>query len=111
MPTSNLLGDEPELPAFEPFEDRAGPRSLQPAVGGALSVESVDMCQQTNKANHYTTAYDTSNLVVRRGQEFIVRVTFNREVVPGDDFQLEFLIGELPSHWLPRPRLFYFLFL
>lgn len=52
------------------------------------------MCQSINKPNHYTTAYNTENLVVRRGQEFIIRVTFNRTLSPADDFQLEFLIGE-----------------
>lgn len=96
--------DAQDFPQFELFEDRVGLRTVAPA-GGALAVEGVDMCQQINKANHYTTAYDTSNLVVRRGQEFIVQVTFNREVVPEDDFQLEFLIGELPSHWLTPPTI------
>lgn len=57
-------------------------------------VHSIDMCQSINKPNHYTTAYDIENLVVRRGQEFIIRVTFNRMLSPADDFQLEFLIGE-----------------
>lgn len=67
--------------------------SLYPASEG-LMVQQVDMCQQQNKPNHYTTAYDTGNLVVRRGQEFVVRVTFSRPLADGDDFQLEFLIGE-----------------
>lgn len=57
-------------------------------------VDSIDMCQSINKPNHYTTSYDIENLVVRRGQEFIIRVTFNRAMLPADDFQLEFLIGE-----------------
>lgn len=65
-----------------------------PSLSAPLSVENVDMCQQINKPNHYTTAYDIENLVVRRGLEFIMRVTFSRPLTPEDDFQLEFLIGE-----------------
>lgn len=69
-------------------------------LSGQLAVQSIDMCQQVNKPNHYTTAYDTHNLVIRRGQEFIVRVTFNRPPAQGDDFQLEFLIGESSPRFL-----------
>uniref|UniRef100_A0A671WSF6 Transglutaminase-like domain-containing protein n=1 Tax=Sparus aurata TaxID=8175 RepID=A0A671WSF6_SPAAU len=79
---------EEDFPEFEPFEDEVQPRGFIPQV---------DMCQQQNKPNHYTTAYDTGNLVVRRGQEFVVRVTFSRPLADGDDFQLEFLIGSNPS--------------
>uniref|UniRef100_A0A3Q1FDE3 protein-glutamine gamma-glutamyltransferase n=1 Tax=Acanthochromis polyacanthus TaxID=80966 RepID=A0A3Q1FDE3_9TELE len=66
-------------------------------VPATLTVENVDMSQQINKPKHYTTAYETQNLVVRRGHEFVVRVSFNRELVQEDDFQLEFLIGSNPS--------------
>uniref|UniRef100_A0A3B4F053 Transglutaminase N-terminal domain-containing protein n=1 Tax=Pundamilia nyererei TaxID=303518 RepID=A0A3B4F053_9CICH len=31
-----------------------------------------------NKPKHYTTDYYMQNLVVRRGQEFVMQVTFNR---------------------------------
>uniref|UniRef100_A0A3P8RWH6 Transglutaminase-like domain-containing protein n=1 Tax=Amphiprion percula TaxID=161767 RepID=A0A3P8RWH6_AMPPE len=72
-------------------------RTAPPSGGPPLSVENVDMSQQINKPKHYTTAYDTQSLVVRRGHEFMVRVTFNRELVQQDDFQLEFLIGSNPS--------------
>ncbi|XP_051241809.1 coagulation factor XIII A chain-like [Dicentrarchus labrax] len=96
VPTSNLQNDENDFPEFEPFDEDATPRSFAP-VGAALSVQHVDMCQQLNKPNHYTTAYDIQNLVVRRGQEFVVRVTFSRPLAEADDFQLEFLIGSNPS--------------
>ncbi|KAM7369547.1 hypothetical protein PAMP_010864 [Pampus punctatissimus] len=102
VPTSNLVNDADDFPEFEPFEDDAGsdatPRMYAPGQGSLSVVEGgVDMCQQVNKPNHYTTAYDTPYLVVRRGQEFLVRVTFNRPLTPGDDFQIEFLIGSNPS--------------
>uniref|UniRef100_A0A3B4ZKW4 Transglutaminase N-terminal domain-containing protein n=1 Tax=Stegastes partitus TaxID=144197 RepID=A0A3B4ZKW4_9TELE len=62
-----------------------------------LDLENINMCQNINKPNHFSGAYDTQNLVVRRGQEFVVRVSFNRALVQQDDFQLEFLIGESGS--------------
>ncbi|TDG96376.1 hypothetical protein EPR50_G00240520 [Perca flavescens] len=62
-----------------------------------LSVQNVDMCQQINEPQHNTVAFDTPNLVVRRGQQFLVKVTFNRPLAQSDDFQLEFLIGGNPS--------------
>ncbi|GAA6231224.1 coagulation factor XIII A chain [Lates japonicus] len=99
VPTSNLSTLEEDFPEFEPFDDsgtEAGPRSYAPAAG-ALSVQNIDMCQQVNKPNHFTSAYDIENLVVRRGQEFIIRVTFSHPPTPEDDFQLEFLIGSNPS--------------
>nr|XP_046226724.1 coagulation factor XIII A chain-like [Scatophagus argus] len=94
--TSNLVSDGYDLPEFEPFDDEPTPRGYAP-VGASLSVQHINMCQQINKPNHYTTAYDTQNLVVRRGQEFLIRVTFNRPLTDQDDFQLEFLIGSNPS--------------
>ncbi|KAM6971579.1 coagulation factor XIII A chain-like [Tautogolabrus adspersus] len=96
VPTSNLVNDEADFPEFEPFDDEATPRSYAPG-GAALSVVHVDLCQQINKPNHNTVAYDIMNLVVRRGQEFLMRVTFNRPITQGDDFQVEFLIGSNPS--------------
>lgn len=58
------------------------------------------MCQLDNKPIHHTTNYDTENLVVRRGLQFFIRVTFISGVPADDDFQLEFMIGEFWSHLL-----------
>ncbi|CAJ1081527.1 coagulation factor XIII A chain-like [Xyrichtys novacula] len=97
VPTSNLVNDGEDFPEFEPFEEEgAEPRSYAP-MAGSLAVMGVDMCQEINKPNHYTTAYDNPNLVIRRGQEFLMRITFNRPLGQGDDFQVEFLIGSNPS--------------
>lgn len=71
-----------------------GGLSLYSSLSAPLSVQSVDMCLQINKSNHITSAYNNQNLVVRRGLEFIMKVTFNRPLTQGDDFQVEFLIGE-----------------
>lgn len=61
---------------------------------GALQVVGIDMCQPINKPQHNTSAYDITHLIVRRGQPFTITVTFDRQLGEGDDFQLEFLIGE-----------------
>eukprot|EP00064_Thunnus_orientalis_P021556 superscaffoldBa00006615_g21721 len=102
VPTSNLLNDAEDFPVFEPFEGGSGaevaPRSYAPGQGSLSVVDGgVDMCQQVNEPNHQTAAYDTPCLVVRRGQEFLMRVTFNRQLAEGDDFQLEFLIASKGS--------------
>ncbi|XP_045927854.1 coagulation factor XIII A chain-like [Micropterus dolomieu] len=96
LPATNNLHHHHDLPEFEPFDEDAKPRAPAPA-GASLSVNKVDMCQQMNKAYHYTTAYNTPKLAVRRGQEFVIQVTFSRPLTANDDFQLEFLIGSDPS--------------
>ncbi|KAA8579884.1 hypothetical protein FQN60_006977, partial [Etheostoma spectabile] len=94
--SSNLGHLKDDFPKFEAFPD--APTARAPAPDGTyLSVQKVDMCQKINEPQHRTGAYDTPNLVVRRGQEFQVKVTFNRPLAERDDFQLEFLIGENPS--------------
>ncbi|KAM9839261.1 coagulation factor XIII A chain-like [Aulostomus maculatus] len=92
--TSNLASDGIDDPAFVPFSHPLpGPRV---AGSGSVSVVNVDMCQSVNKSRHFTTAYDIPNLVVRRGQQFEIRVTFSGPVTP-DDFQVEFMIGSSPT--------------
>ncbi|KAL6097467.1 f13a1 [Pungitius sinensis] len=93
--TTNLDEVEEDFPEFEVFEDGLTPRAVAP--GGELSVNGVDMMLQTNAQKHFTKNYEVPNLVVRRGQEFTVKVTFNRPLAEGDDFQLEFLIGAEPT--------------
>ncbi|KAF7653095.1 hypothetical protein LDENG_00087100, partial [Lucifuga dentata] len=94
IPCSNLTEDD-DVPEFEPFDvSDVRPRGRD---GDQLTVVKVDMCQHVNKRNHHTVAYDTLNLVVRRGAEFSVCVTFSRPLAEGDDFQLELMIGQTPS--------------
>ncbi|XP_061122232.1 coagulation factor XIII A chain-like [Syngnathus typhle] len=104
--TNNLDNDGDDFPVFEPFnedqlefDDELDPRGR----GGPLSVEDVNMCKEINMPKHRTQAYDTQHLVIRRGQEFVLHVTFSRPVTPRDQFQLEFLIGSKPS--IPRRTL------
>lgn len=65
-----------------------------PAPSVLLEALKINMCQDVNKPKHYTTDYYMQNLVVRRGQEFVMQVTFNRPLAPEDDFHIEFTIGE-----------------
>lgn len=51
---------------------------------------------ESNKIAHHTTLYHSDYLIVRRGQEFQVKITFSRPYKPAEDkFALEFVIGEL----------------
>ncbi|XP_029005272.1 coagulation factor XIII A chain-like [Betta splendens] len=98
VPKANLVEIDDFL-EFEHFADEDGSEAV-PRTGpgaSAVSVQNMDMCLQVNKSNHNTTAYNNRNLVVRRGLEFIVQVTFSRPLTAADDFQLEFLIGNDPS--------------
>ncbi|KAM9713032.1 coagulation factor XIII A chain-like [Menidia menidia] len=95
---SNLQVDFEDFQDFEPFEGRyeAGPRGLPPG-GEPLAVVGVNMRQDFNEARHFTAEFQSRQLVVRRGQQFVLDVTFSRPLTPQDDFQLEFLIGADPS--------------
>ena len=51
-----------------------------------------------NKQQHNTAIYSNDNLIVRRGQEFQIKITFNRAYRPADDqFAVEFVLGETPN--------------
>lgn len=68
-----------------------------------LDIYNVDMMSgpdEINKQQHHTTLYFTNYLVVRRGQEFQVKITFSRPYKPAEDkFAVEFTIGELSILW------------
>uniref|UniRef100_A0A8C2ZK43 protein-glutamine gamma-glutamyltransferase n=1 Tax=Cyclopterus lumpus TaxID=8103 RepID=A0A8C2ZK43_CYCLU len=64
-----------------------------------LDISSVDMMKgpdESNKKQHRTAMFNSDYLIVRRGQEFQVRISFNRPYKPATDtFAVEFVIGEL----------------
>ncbi|XP_023806131.1 coagulation factor XIII A chain [Oryzias latipes] len=101
VPTSNLhLEDEADYREFEPFERDVGffPRAPAGDDGSALQVMTIDMQKDQNAGSHNTVDYiNTPLLVVRRGQEFAINITFNRPLAPEDDVQIEFLIGSDPT--------------
>lgn len=57
------------------------------------------MLKQTydiNKKRHHTDLYYNDQLIVRRGQEFQMKITFDRPYKPGEDkFAVEIVIGML----------------
>lgn len=63
-----------------------------------LDVWDVDMMKrqdQVNKLQHHTDLYNSDYLIIRRGQEFQIKITFNRPYKPAEDkFAVEFAIGE-----------------
>lgn len=67
-----------------------------------LDIFRVDMIKgrnEINKQQHNTSLYYSDYLIVRRGQEFQVKVTFNRPYKPAEDkFALEFVIGSSPDY-------------
>ncbi|XP_062335533.1 coagulation factor XIII A chain-like isoform X2 [Osmerus eperlanus] len=84
---------------FVPFGGKEGeedPTLVSDDIS-SLNVVTVDMLQQSNKVEHHTARYDSPQLIIRRGQEFFVSVTFNRPLSPTDKFQLEFMIGANPT--------------
>ncbi|XP_049423506.1 coagulation factor XIII A chain [Epinephelus fuscoguttatus] len=97
MSTSN--SDTTDIPEFEPF-GMPGPRGFPPLTE-YLDIWDVDMMRkpdEVNKKEHHTQLYHSDHLIVRRGQEFQVKVTFNRPYKPDSDkFALEFVIGSSPE--------------
>lgn len=63
-----------------------------------LDIMDVDMMRgknEINKHQHHTVFYNSDYLIVRRGQEFQVKITFNRPYKPAEDkFAVELVIGE-----------------
>ena len=61
----------------------------------ALKAESVDLHIDDNRTEHHTSEYEHETLLVRRGQQFKVTVTFNRPYDESQDFVvLQFVTGE-----------------
>ncbi|KAJ8007947.1 hypothetical protein DPEC_G00099470 [Dallia pectoralis] len=97
-PPANSNADKKEVPEFEPFG--LMPRGPPPLVE-FLDILEVDMLQTqsgVNKPHHNTHMYANDRLIVRRGQEFQLKVTFDRPYKPSEDkFAVEFVIGSSPQ--------------
>lgn len=49
---------------------------------------------EENKQRHHTHLYSSNHLIVRRAQEFLIKITFNRPFNAAQDkFAVEFAIG------------------
>ncbi|NWV31401.1 TGM4 glutamyltransferase, partial [Grantiella picta] len=64
--------------------------------GTSLKVTGINFLKGQNTQQHHTGGYNIKNLVVRRGQPFLVQVSLNRELRSGDKLSLRFSIGENP---------------
>ncbi|XP_068163890.1 coagulation factor XIII A chain [Antennarius striatus] len=99
-PVANSNSDSSDLLDFEPFS-APGPRGFPPLTE-YLDIWEVDMMRkptQTNKQQHHTSLFNSDYLIVRRGQEFEVKVVFNRPYKQAEDkFALEFVIGSSPQY-------------
>ncbi|TSN12217.1 Coagulation factor XIII A chain [Bagarius yarrelli] len=93
-PTANSNRESEEIPEFEPF--MLMPRG-PPPLTEYLDVWDVNMLKQAheeNKQRHHTNLYSSDYLIVRRAQEFLIKITFNRPFKPEQDkFAVEFSIG------------------
>ena len=60
-----------------------------------LKVQSLDLCLELNKIKHQTKNFKEEDLVLRRGQPFLLNIEFNRDYKPGDDeISLELRMGK-----------------
>ncbi|KAG9476013.1 protein-glutamine gamma-glutamyltransferase 4 [Eleutherodactylus coqui] len=62
----------------------------------AFRATNVDFLKQENGCQHNTSEYNNKNLIVRRGQPFKLKISFNREVTPRDKVTLQFILGNRP---------------
>eukprot|EP00063_Salmo_salar_P036839 XP_014011674.1 PREDICTED: coagulation factor XIII A chain-like isoform X2 [Salmo salar] len=92
--SSNAEGEE--VPEFDSF-GIIGPRG-PPPLREFLDIWDVNMLRRPDEVNtpqHSTHLYASDHLIVRRGQEFQLKVTFDRPYKPSDDqFAVEFIIGD-----------------
>ncbi|XP_048870710.1 coagulation factor XIII A chain-like [Brienomyrus brachyistius] len=96
VPRAYSNAKESDVHEFIPFE--LEPRGPAPSQQGVLQVTQVDMLWEKNMADHHTKLFSGAHFVIRRGQEFQVKITFNRAYHPDKDkFQLEFRIGSSPN--------------
>ncbi|KAL6490925.1 hypothetical protein MHYP_G00012700 [Metynnis hypsauchen] len=98
-PSASSNKDEGSIPEFEAFGQL--PRGVPPLTE-YLDVWNVDMVkqrQEVNKQSHHTHMYASDHLIVRRAQQFQMKITFNRPYEPKEDkFAVEFVIGASPQY-------------
>ncbi|XP_066536948.1 coagulation factor XIII A chain-like [Hoplias malabaricus] len=98
-PAASSNMDDGEVPQFEPF--MLLPRG-PPPLNEYLDITSVDLLKEphdVNKQRHHTHLYSSDSLIVRRAQEFQIKIEFNRPYNPKEDkFAVEFVIGASPQY-------------
>ncbi|XP_041820881.1 coagulation factor XIII A chain [Chelmon rostratus] len=99
-PIASSNSDTMDVPEVEYF-GLPGPRGFPPLTE-FLDIWNVDMMRrpdEINKKQHHTMLYNSDYLVIRRGQEFQIKIVFNRPYKPAEDkFAVEFTIGSSPQY-------------
>ncbi|XP_061566306.1 coagulation factor XIII A chain [Cololabis saira] len=99
-PVDSSNSETSDIPEIE-FFGAPGPRGYPPLTE-FLDIWDVDMIKRPdeyNKIEHHTMLFNSDHLIVRRGQEFRVKITFNRPYNSEEDrFALEFVIGSSPQY-------------
>ncbi|XP_048826964.1 coagulation factor XIII A chain [Brienomyrus brachyistius] len=95
LPMASSNTDDQEVLQFEPFQ--LMPRG-PPPLKEFLDIWDVNNLNDINKKQHHTDLYANDNLIVRRAQEFQIRITFDRAYNPlQDQFLVEFVMGRYPQ--------------
>lgn len=97
-----ILAENPEgrtnILTDEEFRKKASVLKEKKKPGKALSVVSINTCAKSNRKSHNTYDYDTEDAIFRRGQEFILDITFDRDYdVDNDIVTLQFVYGSRPK--------------
>ena len=58
-----------------------------------LSIESIELFRNETSKNHFTSDYETSNLILRRGFSFKVLITLSRDLHTDEKFMFELRMG------------------
>ncbi|XP_032091573.1 protein-glutamine gamma-glutamyltransferase 4 isoform X1 [Thamnophis elegans] len=69
---------------------------MSKTIGDPLRAVGVDFLRYDNTRLHHTNEFSHSSLIVRRGQEFRLKVTFSRELQDSDKVTLQLSIGHTP---------------
>uniref|UniRef100_A0A8C5PAZ8 Coagulation factor XIII A chain n=1 Tax=Leptobrachium leishanense TaxID=445787 RepID=A0A8C5PAZ8_9ANUR len=107
LPPNFSNGEEDVIPTMELFGIL--PRGFD--AKDYLEVENVHLFKmqyEKNKTEHHTDRYVSNKLIIRRGQNFSMKIDFNRPYNPEtDQFWVEYLIGRYPQQskgtYIPVP--------
>lgn len=87
----NPFCEDAQLTAYKKDKDKDGKED------GQLKPKSVDFYRCKNRQAHKTSDYEIPNLIIRRGQQFDISITFDRAFSCQDDeLVLKFVTGRQP---------------
>lgn len=68
--------------------------SLSPLHAEKIEVTSVNLLKSDNTPKHYTSDYETDELVVRRGFPFTIMLTLSRNMTDNDKIAFDMRFGK-----------------